>query len=35
MTREKIVEKVNAVVAEEFEVELDVFTPVSYTHLGS
>ncbi|MCD7925869.1 MAG: acyl carrier protein [Bacteroides sp.] len=27
MTREDIVEKVNAVLAEEFEVELDVFTP--------
>ncbi|WP_455666428.1 acyl carrier protein [Phocaeicola sp.] len=27
MTRTEIVEKVNAVLAEEFEVELDVFTP--------
>ncbi|MCD8182820.1 MAG: acyl carrier protein [Bacteroides sp.] len=27
MTREEIVEKVNAVLAEEFEVELSVFTP--------
>ena len=27
MTREDIVEKANAVLAEEFEVELDVFTP--------
>ena len=27
MTREEIIAKVNAVLAEEFEVELDVFTP--------